>query len=268
MSVDAACVAAACPLPLPRDDTPLENSTERLPTSSDSTVESVSTVSKFQNEINAIVQTYILPGSEKELNIPQSMRNQAINDMKFSSDPIHLTAIAEHVYQLLYGCSHRNFIRLGVSNGTFETICATTGIGIVLLISGFICIMLLAFTPYIGFHSRWCSFAAWPLWSIGLTLVLAGIRGSCFFLLLLSRRQPLPWERFEDIEIRPQEQTRLQHFISKLVLLDRKIKVKDNNLRRLQHKIIAQSSVGGLVFGTSCVLLFIFLPVWSETVMR
>ncbi|KLU90761.1 hypothetical protein MAPG_10612 [Magnaporthiopsis poae ATCC 64411] len=303
-------------------------------------------------ELRAVVKTYLLPGSEKELNIPASMRNTALQALHkhqahaatvaasagsssslptVSSeaaetagyiDPEVLRPVADHAYMLLRNCSHRNFVRLGVSNGTYETVCVATALGIVLTAVGFLLLLLRAFQPGTGAHSRWEAFAAWPLWWLGMSLVLSGLRGSCFFLLLFSRRQPLPWERFDDgdgiehpgsngtgngngvngngndnvtktgssngsgtnfsstgtaskiakpssptatAEIRRKRNPVLRA-LSRLMIFDRKLKVKDEHLRRLQTKIVVQSLASGAVFATMGVLLFLWLPVWTETV--
>jgi len=107
------------------------------------------------------------------------------------------------------------------------------------------------------------------VWWLGVSLILSGLRGSCFFLLLFSRRQPLPWERFDDGASEPSRPSRpspLMRVVSRLMIFDRKLKVNDAHLRSLQHKIVIQSLVGGAVFASLCVVLFIFLPVWSQTV--
>ncbi|KAH8886982.1 regulator of G protein signaling superfamily [Thozetella sp. PMI_491] len=216
-----------------------------------------------RRELGAVANRFLVPGSPKELNLPPSMRNQALNDLQSSSDPIHLKPIADHVYQLLRNCSHRNFVRLGVSNGTFETICVATGLGIALSIAGFLAALLLAFTPYRNFHSRWTVLGIWPMWWLGMSLIMSGLRGSCFFLLLFTRRQPLPWERFAEEESGAVQRTGLMKIISRLMIFDRKFRVKDVHLRQLQHKIVFQSLFFGAVFATCSVLLFIFLPVWA-----
>ncbi|KAJ0164095.1 hypothetical protein CTA2_1762 [Colletotrichum tanaceti] len=221
--------------------------------------------SAYRAELNAVVKNFLLPGSEKELNIPPALRDQALLDLQHSSDPVHLKPIADHVYGLLKNCSHRNFVRLGVSNGTFETLCMATSFGIVLTIAGFLCVLLRAFVPFMGAHSRWNAFAPWPLWFVGMSLILSGLRGSCFFLLLFTRRQPLPWERFDDSASLLSQRTGLMKFLSRMMIFDRKIRVKDVHLRRLQHKIVLQAMVGGAVFSTLSVLLFVLLPVWSQT---
>ncbi|CCF34782.1 hypothetical protein CH063_06702 [Colletotrichum higginsianum] len=221
--------------------------------------------SAYRAELNAVVKNFLLPGSEKELNIPPALRDQALLDLQHSSDPAHLKPIADHVYGLLKNCSHRNFVRLGVSNGTFETLCMATSMGIVLTIAGFLCVLLRAFVPFMGAHSRWNAFAPWPLWFVGMSLILSGLRGSCFFLLLFTRRQPLPWERFDDSASLLSQRTGLMKFLSRMMIFDRKIRVKDVHLRRLQHKIVLQAMVGGAVFSSLSVLLFVLLPVWSQT---
>ncbi|EFQ34650.1 hypothetical protein CGRA01v4_14090 [Colletotrichum graminicola] len=221
--------------------------------------------SAYRAELNAIVKNFLLPDSEKELNIPPALRDQALLDLQHSSDPVHLKPIAEHVYGLLKNCSHRNFVRLGVSNGTFETLCMATSVGIVLTIAGFLCVFLRAFVPFTGAHSRWNAFAPWPMWFVGMSLILSGLRGSCFFLLLFTRRQPLPWERFDDSASLLSQRTGLMKFISRMMIFDRKIRVKDTHLRKLQHKIVLQAMAGGAMFASLSVLLFVLLPVWRET---
>jgi hypothetical protein len=54
--------------------------------------------------------------------------------------------------------------------------------------------------------------------------------------------------------------------VRRLMIFDRRIRVQERQLRRLQRKIVVQSLAGGGVFATLCVALFIWLPVWRETV--
>ncbi|PVH89998.1 hypothetical protein DL98DRAFT_647660 [Cadophora sp. DSE1049] len=215
-------------------------------------------------ELDTIRAVFLLPGSAKELNIPAPMRRKVLDAIATSTDAKHLEQVAEHCYLLLKSCSHRNFIRLGVSNGTFETICMATGLGIVLTVGGFLAMMLLAFaSPSFRHCSRWRGLGVWPMWSVGVGLILSGIRGSCFFLLLFSRRQPLPWERFEDDPI-VTKQSRFVRLVSKLMIFDRKLKVKDDTLRRLQRKVVMQSVLGGMAFATLMVIVFLSLPIWKR----
>ncbi|KAE9373704.1 hypothetical protein N431DRAFT_374315 [Stipitochalara longipes BDJ] len=217
-------------------------------------------------EIETIKKLFLLPGSPKELNIPSPMRRKVLDAITLSTDPKIFAPIAEHCHLLLKSCSHRNFIRLGVSNGTFETICVATTLGIVLTIGGIMAMLLLAFvSPGFRQCSRWRGIGIWPMWSVGLGLILSGLRGSCFFLLLFSRRQPLPWERFEeDNSQATKKKNKFIRLVSRLMIFDRKLKVKDDNLRRLQHKVVFQSLLGGAVFATMAVVVFLCLPIWKE----
>ncbi|KAL2192971.1 hypothetical protein P885DRAFT_81703 [Corynascus similis CBS 632.67] len=256
-------------------------------------------------ELSTIVSLFLLPGSPKELNIPQALRDQALaqlttaNSATMTSSDHHANAVAalrpvaEHAYSLLRHCSHRNFVRLGVGNGTFETICVATLLGGANLLAGFVLTLCLglASPEGRGARSRWDAWAAWPLWWLGMSLVLSGMRGSCFFLLLFSRRQRLPWERFDDGEEGDGKELRrkgergrsgrglsenkvlggggglsLWRRLRRLMIFDRRVKVQDRQLRRLQRKIVVQSLVGGAVFATLCVLVFLWLPIWKETV--
>jgi hypothetical protein len=194
------------------------------------------------------------------------MRVKVLDAITVSTDAEIFRPVAEHCHLLLKSCSHRNFIRLGVSNGTFETICVATTLGIVLTITGFMAMLLLAFeSPGFRQCSRWRGIGIWPMWSVGIGLILAGLRGSCFFLLLFSRRQPLPWERFEeDNALATKKKNRLIRMVSKLMIFDKKLKVQDDNLRRLQHKVVLQSLLGGAGFATMMVVVFLCLPIWKK----
>lgn len=218
-------------------------------------------------EIETIKRLFLLPGSPKELNIPSPMRVKVLDAITVSTDAEIFRPVAEHCHLLLKSCSHRNFIRLGVSNGTFETICVATTLGIVLTITGFMAMLLLAFeSPGFRQCSRWRGIGIWPMWSVGIGLILAGLRGSCFFLLLFSRRQPLPWERFEeDNAPATKKKNRLIRMVSKLMIFDKKLKVQDDNLRRLQHKVVLQSLLGGAGFATMMVVVFLCLPIWRRS---
>ncbi|KAM0326967.1 hypothetical protein ACHAQA_006088 [Verticillium albo-atrum] len=217
-------------------------------------------------ELSSIIQTYLLPSSPKELNIPPALRDTALEALKTSPSPAHLAPIAAHVHALLRTCSHPNFLRLGVANGTLETVCVATSLGIALTAAGLLFAFLRAFVPFRGAHSRLDLLAAWFLWFLGLSFILSGLRGSCFFLLLFSRRQPLPWERFDDGASMSSVRSGVARVLGRLMIFDRKLRVGDVNLRRLQRKIVLQSLAGGAIGGTLGVLVFAFLPVWRETV--
>ena len=180
-------------------------------------------------ELAAVTTLFLTPNSPKELNIPHSLRTHALSALNFTTDPEALRPIADHVYLLLKNCSHRNFVRLGVSNGTYETVCVATGLGIVLTIAGFLYVLLRAFTG--GLHSRFDAFGAWPMWFLGMTLVLSGLRGSCFFLLLFTRRQPLPWERFDDAASGGSQRAAVGRQVGRLMGFDGQFRVKEGGWR-------------------------------------
>jgi len=220
-----------------------------------------------RTELDTVIQLFLSPGGEKELNIPPAMRQQVIADLRASTHPAALKPVADQVYGLLRNCSHRNFVRLGVGNGTFETLCVATMLGFVCLLAGFLLVLLRGFVPFRGAHSMFEAFSAWPLWWLGMSLILSGLRGSCFFLLLFMRRQALPWERFDDSGSKMSNKGGFLKAVSRLMIFDRRLTVKDKHLRRLQRKIVMQSLLGGSIFASAGVLLFIFLPMWRETIV-
>ncbi|KAK3485441.1 uncharacterized protein B0T23DRAFT_327180 [Neurospora hispaniola] len=239
------------------------------------------------SEIQTIITLFLLPSSSKELNIPMSLRRSALDGLAATPqgtlpDPNVLRPIADHVYYLLRSCSHRNFVRLGVSNGTFETICFATVLGFVSLALGYLVVLVRAFTEGRGARSRWESFDGFGFWMVGMSLVLCGLRGSCFFLLLFSRRQRLPWERLNDGEKvegvhmcggqegnEDEMETKrwsVRQRVGRMMMFDKRLKVQERSLRRLQRKIVMQSMVGGTIFSALSAVVFLLLPIWKETV--
>ncbi|KAI3400765.1 hypothetical protein diail_1974 [Diaporthe ilicicola] len=227
-------------------------------------------------ELDAAIATYLLAGAEKELNISHILRQRTLNNLQKSSDPRFIKPVADHIYEVMKNCSHRNFVSLGVSTGTYETICVGTVIGIVNILAGFLLVLLRGLYPYIGAHSRWEVFYSFPLWFLGTAVILVGTQGMCFILLSLSRRQALPWERFDD-DGRVASPTpddpgpkgwwrKYRAFMNRTMAHDKNFKVEDKMLRRLQRMILLQCWSGGLAAAFCGVLLFIFLPIWKETV--
>jgi len=263
ISTDALCSKTSGKCRLPGPFSPQQGQTPTTPNTTTQLLNQASTVNRA--EINKVIELFLVPGGEKELNIPPAIREQAIADLQVSSHPSALRPVADHVYGLLRNCSHRNFVRLGVGNGTFETLCVATCLGIALVLAGLLLTFCRAFVPFRGAHTMWEAFAAWPMWWLGMSLILSGLRGSCFFLLLFSRRQRLPWERFDDSGSLLSNEGGLLKALSRLMIFDRRLKVKEVHLRRLQRKIVLQSLLGGSVFASALVLVLILLPIWAET---
>lgn len=174
-------------------------------------------------------------------------------------------------------CSHRNFVRLGISTGTYETICVGNMIGILNIIAGFVLVLVRALYPHIGAHSRWNVFYSFPLWWLGTTVMLVGTQGMCSIMLALSKRQTLPWERIEEESHNaiaqdkeaakaPSWWRKYRDFMNRTMAHDRNFRVEDANLRWLQRMILIQCNVYGILAASCCVLLFVFLPMWKETV--
>jgi hypothetical protein len=217
-----------------------------------------------KTELAAVSALFLTPNSPQELNIPSGMRMRALQNIAVSTSPYHLKEVSEHCHLLLQSCSHRNFIRLGVSNGTFETVCLTTTVGIILTLLAFLAVFLLVYAPSSRHNSRWEVLGVWIVWFAGSAFILAGLRGSCFFFLLFSRRQPLPWETYNDNSSVSSSTKSVSKIIHKINLFDRKLKVKDVSLRSLQRKIAMQSLVGAALFATLMSILFISLPIWND----
>lgn len=226
------------------------------------------TLHEFSNkqELQAMISYFLTSSSPKELNLPDRMRQDICSKLNTSDAPETLAPIVNHVYYLLKNCSHRNFIRLGVKNGTFETLCMVTIVGITFIALGFLAMLLIAFaSPSIHHSLRWRGLAAAPFWIIGFSFMFAGTRGSCFLLLLFTRRQELPWERIQNDEhaAHSPRVSALKRFFNKLMISERKLKVNDQGLRNLQHKIVLQSIAGSIIATVILEAVFLCLPIWK-----
>lgn len=225
-------------------------------------------------ELDAAIATYLLAGAEKELNISHILRQRTLNNLQRSSDPRFIKPVADHIYEVMKNCSHRNFVSLGVSTGTYETVCVGKALGVINILAGFLLVLLRGLYPHIGAHSRWEVFYSFPLWFLGTAMILVGTQGMCFILLSLSRRQALPWERLDDdgrVATTSQPASGgwwkgYREFMKKHMMHEKNFRVEDQVLRRLQRMILLQCWSGGIAASFCGVLLFIFLPIWKETV--
>ncbi|ROV98741.1 hypothetical protein VMCG_06744 [Cytospora schulzeri] len=275
----APCAGGTCPLDSNND---IEKGPAILPLPLTTRLSKSPPQAGDRAELDAAIARFLRPGAEKELNISHPLRQRTLARLQESSDPRHLKPVADHIYEVMKNCSHRNFVALGVATGSYETICVGNLIGIMCILGGFLLVLLRALYPHIGAHSRWEVFCSWPLWWLGTTVPLLGTQGMCSIMLSLSKRQPLPWEKFEEDKNAAAQQAaqtttvtgplrwwkRYRAFMNRTIAHDKNFRVEDKNLRRLQRLILLQCSAGGAVAACLGVLLFVFLPVWKETVHR
>lgn len=229
-------------------------------------------------ELDAAIETYLQPGAEKEIRIPEKLRLRTLQQLERSSDPRGLKPVADHVYGVMQGCSHPNFFRLGVATGTVQSTYAGVVAGITALVVGVALLLPHAFFPYVGAHSQLDVLFTAPLWWFGTTACLVASKGGCVILGLMSMRQTLPWETPEcDGSTVASPSTisppagwceRMKLCISRLAILDKKVlRARDGNLRCLQRLILLQCHAYGALAAIVGVLSFIFLPIWKETVV-
>lgn len=273
------CGDGFCRLDLDQHDLDDEADPERAPTadslspSAKSAMVTPETKARLRAEMDAAIATFLLPGSEKDLNISHSLRQRVLRRLETSTDPRHLKPVADHIYEVMRNCSHRNFVSVGVGTGTYETVCVGNVLGVLNILAGLAFMFSRAFSPHIGANTRFNVLFAMPLWAMGVTLLLVGTQGMCFVMLTQSKRQALPWERFE-LENRMGAEAvaavgwfaAQKKFLSRTVAIDKqKFRVEDKYLRRLQRMILLQCLAGGVLAAGIGALVFIFLPIWKET---
>lgn len=168
ISRPAPCARGTCPV----DPNDVEKGPAVLPLQLSTQLSKAAPQAGNRAELDAAIARFLQPGAEKELNISHPLRQRTLAKLQVSSDPQHLKPVADHIYEVMKNCSHRNFVALGVATGSYETICVGNLIGIACVLGGFLLVLLRALYPHIGAHSRWEVFDSWPLWWLGTTVPL------------------------------------------------------------------------------------------------
>lgn len=176
----APCARGTCPL----DPNDVEKGPAILPLPLTTRLSKAPPQAGDRAELDAAIDRFLRPGAEKELNISHPLRQRTLAKLQGSSDPRHLKPVADHIYEVMKNCSHRNFVAVGVATGSYETICVGNLVGIGCILAGFLLVLLRALYPHIGAHSRWEVFASWPLWWLGTTVPL-----------LVSVNETMGWNR-------------------------------------------------------------------------
>lgn len=217
------------------------------------TDEDVVTIQPFRDELNRIIAVYIAEGTPRELNISARDRQRALKAIAKTTHPSALAAINAHIEDLLRFQSHPNFIRWSICNGNRPRVLFARGLGIALILAGFI----IAISLTLGDYKRgYRALAAIP-WVVGIATLWAGIKGMCIVLHGLHHRHLRPWELWMDesntgggedgkfnfeepfggknsYEDEPWIRRYDQRFIIRRIF-DRQVWIKDPNLRHIQN---------------------------------
>ncbi|KAK6336077.1 hypothetical protein TWF696_001646 [Orbilia brochopaga] len=145
----------------------------------------------FRDEVDRIVQTFLVSMSPFELNLSSRDRNEVLDAIALTTHPSAFNAILPHVESSLRQQSHPNFIRHALSTAGDRRIRVMRWGGILLV--------LLAVVIAIGLslghvHKAWRIVVPSILLLFGICSILDGQRSVCLVLMAFDGRDRLTWE--------------------------------------------------------------------------
>jgi len=235
------------------------------------------TTQPFRDEVTRIIGTYLAEGSSRELNISARERQAVLHALQHTTHPSAFQQIATSVEYSLRKQAHPNFIRWSICNGNRPRVVFARGLGIFFIVVGFVADLILTLS------SAPRAWRVLPLfaWAMGISTLIAAIKGMCVVLHGLHHRHLRPWELFADdcassddasmdsqtipdatkasFETEPWvPKYQRRNMIRKI--FDREVWVQEPCLRQIQDTIFLQSILGGLVLGGIAVGIFCAVP--------
>ena len=175
--------------------------------------------------------------------------------------------------------SHPNFIRWTICNGNRPRVIFARGLGIFGIVGGIVVGILLALS------SAGRAWRVFPLllFLIGISTLIAAVKGMCVVLHGMHHRHLRPWELFSDeddasVELKQHSfdsldsartsnsyedepwvaQYQKRNVIRKI--FDRELWIEEPALRQIQDTIFLQAILGGLVGGAILTAIFVAVP--------
>ncbi|CCG83403.1 Putative uncharacterized protein [Taphrina deformans PYCC 5710] len=140
-------------------------------------------------EVERFVTLYLEPNSNRQLNLSHAMRTTCLEALEHTSHPDVLQPVADHIYSLLLRGTLPNFLHYAVknANGPRRVFAMIMSILPLLLVLALTVLNIVQKKPKalraVGIPGFWFSTAC----------LLAGLRGSCFFLALKKQVQVRPY---------------------------------------------------------------------------
>jgi len=147
----------------------------------------------FRNEINRIVNHYIIPGSPRQLNLSHNDRATVIRALEYTTHPSAFRLVKKMLDSTLRARSHPNFVRWSICNGNKQWTFALRIFAVTNIMIGFVIAILLILSHYSRY---WRIFAALEWW-FGITNIIAASQGLCVLLHRMHTRQYHAWETTE-----------------------------------------------------------------------
>ena len=174
------------------------------------------------------------------------MQQQVCRQLRATTHPSSLDAVAQHVYDMMYECVHPNFIRYAICNANRPRTLFALGIGIFASCFG-ILLTILAFALHWHRPTR---LIALPFIFLGIATLVANRNGSCIVLQATKRIQLRPYDLFDD-ELCASLDSVWQLEYAKRPLLrricDRQMWIEDSTFRALMDKLLWQALAWGVI---------------------
>ncbi|KAI9656676.1 MAG: hypothetical protein M1831_004586 [Alyxoria varia] len=239
------------------------------------------TIQPYRDEIARVVTVYVADGSPRQLNLSGRERTGLLHALENTTHPSALRSALISVEWSLRCQSHPNFIRWTICNGNRPRVQFARGLGIGGIVGGIVLGLLFTLS---SLGRAWRVFAL-LLFFIGISTLIAAIKGMCVVLHGMHHRHLRPWELFNDEDDESVEMKRGDNSSESLLsntsansyedepwvakyekrniirkIFDREIWVQEPALRQIQDTIFLQAVLGALIGGAVLTAIFVAVP--------
>ncbi|KAL8910643.1 MAG: hypothetical protein Q9171_004098 [Xanthocarpia ochracea] len=151
-------------------------------------------IQPFRSEIDRVISHYIATESPRELNLSHKTRTAVLHALHHTTHPSAFSLVQDIVEGTLRGQSHPNFIRWSICNGNKPKVLFLRNAGIAHVVCG----IILATILILSNTSRWWRLFCFPLFLVGLSIIVATYKGLCLVIHTGRSRNLRPWEQFRD----------------------------------------------------------------------
>ncbi|KAF2199332.1 hypothetical protein GQ43DRAFT_433490 [Delitschia confertaspora ATCC 74209] len=149
-------------------------------------------VQPYREEITRIISIYIADDGPRQLNISDKERTQLLHTLQNTTHPSAFAEIAKTVEWTLRYQAHPNFIRWTICNGNRPRVIFAIGLGIAGIVSGIATVVLITLSKS---HRAWRVISILGFF-IGISTLIAAMKGMCVVLHGMHHRHLHPWELF------------------------------------------------------------------------
>ncbi|KAI3392765.1 hypothetical protein diail_5201 [Diaporthe ilicicola] len=155
------------------------------------------TIQPWREEINRVIATYVTEGAPRQLNISARERKQLLHALSHTTHPTAFRQVARSVEETLRTQAHPNFIRWSICNGNTARVKFAKLLGSFLILGSVVAWVLLTLSS-VPRGYRAIPAAGFVL---GVSTLVAALKGMCVVLHGMHHRQLRPWELFVDEEV-------------------------------------------------------------------